>query len=251
MADAGGRLAGKRALITGAASGIGRAVALQFDQEGASTCLVDRGPGAAREVAALASGPGRSDTSVVDLAETAELSSSPLAPARWTCSSTAPPTWDRHADDRHGDVDRGVAARLAGQRDRPVPAQPGRAARDGRPGSRVIVNVTTVGATRGFVEVLPVRRDKGSAARADPVARARLRRLRRPGQRRLSRGHRHAGGDPPFRRPPRVPRDDRRDVRARADRNRRRGRGLRHVPRERRRRATSPGQSSSSTALGT
>lgn len=37
-----GRLAGKRAIVTGAGSGIGRASALRFAQEGARVLAVDR-----------------------------------------------------------------------------------------------------------------------------------------------------------------------------------------------------------------
>jgi NAD(P)-dependent dehydrogenase (short-subunit alcohol dehydrogenase family) len=46
-----GRLAGKTCLITGAAAGIGRAVAERFSAEGASLVLLDRDGGALREVA--------------------------------------------------------------------------------------------------------------------------------------------------------------------------------------------------------
>jgi 3-oxoacyl-[acyl-carrier protein] reductase len=44
-----GGLEGKRALVTGAASGIGRAIALAFAAEGAHVALVDRAPAAAIE----------------------------------------------------------------------------------------------------------------------------------------------------------------------------------------------------------
>src|SRR6202008_5070366 len=46
-----GRLADKIALITGGASGIGRACAVRFAQEGARVCAADLDLGAARETA--------------------------------------------------------------------------------------------------------------------------------------------------------------------------------------------------------
>src|SRR5690606_27490126 len=48
-----GRLSGKRAIVTGAGSGIGRASALLFAQEGASVVAVDRVEDAVDETAAM------------------------------------------------------------------------------------------------------------------------------------------------------------------------------------------------------
>jgi 3-oxoacyl-[acyl-carrier protein] reductase len=48
-ADHAGALAGRTALVTGAASGIGAAIALAYAAEGASLCLADRDPGPALE----------------------------------------------------------------------------------------------------------------------------------------------------------------------------------------------------------
>ncbi|MBO9499570.1 MAG: SDR family oxidoreductase [Novosphingobium sp.] len=51
-------LRGRTALITGAASGIGRAAALRFAQAGAALCLVDRAFDGARDAAATAAAEG-------------------------------------------------------------------------------------------------------------------------------------------------------------------------------------------------
>lgn len=53
-----GILAGRRAVVTGAASGIGRATAALFAEEGAHVVLVDRDRAAAEQVAARLSGHG-------------------------------------------------------------------------------------------------------------------------------------------------------------------------------------------------
>lgn len=52
------RLQGKRALVTGAGSGIGRAAALRFAQEGASVAVVDLDGGKAEETCRALSGDG-------------------------------------------------------------------------------------------------------------------------------------------------------------------------------------------------
>ncbi|MGH7916686.1 MAG: SDR family NAD(P)-dependent oxidoreductase [Candidatus Binataceae bacterium] len=68
----GSRLAGKNALITGGASGIGRATALLFAQEGANVCVADRQLSAAEETAAEVRKLGRQALAVeVDVSDPA------------------------------------------------------------------------------------------------------------------------------------------------------------------------------------
>ena len=68
------RLDGKNALITGGASGIGRATAIRFAQEGANICVADRQKAAADETAAEVRKLGRKSCAVqVDVSDPAQV----------------------------------------------------------------------------------------------------------------------------------------------------------------------------------
>jgi NAD(P)-dependent dehydrogenase (short-subunit alcohol dehydrogenase family) len=68
------RLDGKNALITGAASGIGRASAIRFAEEGANVCVADRQIAAAEETAAAVRKLGRKGAAVqVDVSNPAQV----------------------------------------------------------------------------------------------------------------------------------------------------------------------------------
>lgn len=64
-----GKLAGKTALITGAASGIGAAIADSFAREGASVALADLNVDGCNEQASLLAGPRTHTTHAVDVAD--------------------------------------------------------------------------------------------------------------------------------------------------------------------------------------
>jgi NAD(P)-dependent dehydrogenase (short-subunit alcohol dehydrogenase family) len=77
------RLEGKNALITGAASGIGRASAIRFAQEGANVCVADRHLAAAEETATQVRQLGRKGCAVqVDVSNPAQVQSMTDAAAR-------------------------------------------------------------------------------------------------------------------------------------------------------------------------
>jgi NAD(P)-dependent dehydrogenase (short-subunit alcohol dehydrogenase family) len=66
--DGSGRLAGKRAVITGAGNGMGRAAAIRFATEGARVGLIDVDEGASKETATLvADGGGEALVLVADV----------------------------------------------------------------------------------------------------------------------------------------------------------------------------------------
>src|SRR5260370_13291702 len=71
------RLDGKTALITGGASGIGRASAIRFAEEGANVCVADRQHAAAEETAAEGRKLGHKGTAVaLDVSNPAQVSPS-------------------------------------------------------------------------------------------------------------------------------------------------------------------------------
>ena len=75
-ASGSGRMADKVAIITGAGSGIGRASALLFAQEGAAVGVLDRDGAAAEETAALVHAAGGRALSVIaDVSNAAEVTS--------------------------------------------------------------------------------------------------------------------------------------------------------------------------------
>lgn len=64
------RLAGRKAIVTGAGQGIGRAIALKMAQEGADVAIAERNPETASQVAREVEGVGRKALSgVVDVAD--------------------------------------------------------------------------------------------------------------------------------------------------------------------------------------
>jgi NAD(P)-dependent dehydrogenase (short-subunit alcohol dehydrogenase family) len=70
-----GTLAGKVAVVTGAGSGIGRAAAALFAQEGAAVAVIDLAEAAAKETAAQIAGTGgRAMTAVADVSDPDQVS---------------------------------------------------------------------------------------------------------------------------------------------------------------------------------
>lgn len=74
MTTTGGRLKDKRAVITGAASGIGRAAALLFAREGASVGVIDINEGGVEETcAAIAKGGGEALQLIADVTQEEQI----------------------------------------------------------------------------------------------------------------------------------------------------------------------------------
>ena len=82
-------LTGKTALVTGAASGIGRAIALRLARAGAFVYVADRDGDGARQVAAeLVSAGGQGEALVLDIADAAAVAQARAeVEARWTSLS--------------------------------------------------------------------------------------------------------------------------------------------------------------------
>jgi NAD(P)-dependent dehydrogenase (short-subunit alcohol dehydrogenase family) len=85
MGTDGGRLAGKRAIVTGASLGIGRATAIRFGREGARVGLIARRSEPLDEVAAIITGAGGEALALpADVSDEAQLAASiDTAAAAW------------------------------------------------------------------------------------------------------------------------------------------------------------------------
>lgn len=78
-------LAGRVALVTGAASGIGKAIAHRMVAEGAAVVVADRDAGAAQEVAVELGGPDRAVAVSVDVTSEGQIEAAFAAAARAFC----------------------------------------------------------------------------------------------------------------------------------------------------------------------
>ncbi len=77
-----GKLSGKTAIVTGGASGMGRGVAMNFAEEGASVAVLDRNEAGAKEVAeAAAAGGGKAIGLACDVGDEASVKSAFAASA--------------------------------------------------------------------------------------------------------------------------------------------------------------------------
>ena len=73
MVEMPGRLENKVAIVTGGASGIGRAVCRRFLDEGAKVVVADRNPAGAQETRALLEDDANSAVAIVDVSDSAQV----------------------------------------------------------------------------------------------------------------------------------------------------------------------------------
>ncbi len=141
-------LNGKTAVITGAGSGIGRAIALEFAKAGASLILVGRTPGTLDETARLA---GNGKVLAADVSDEASVSrmAAEAGPADILVNNAGTFVWKRFTDLTAADWDRTLAVNLRGTFLCCKAFVPGMIARE----SGVILNLGSIHGLEGDVNV--------------------------------------------------------------------------------------------------